>query len=382
MEVYIADISAFLPNEPVSNEDIDKFLGVVNNMPSRIKNIILTSNNIQKRYYAIDPATGNATHTNAQLTAEAVRRLMPYDGFSLSDIECLCCGTSTPDQLMPGHGLMVHGELKSPPCEVISTAGICLSGVTALKYGYMNVALGLTKNAVATGSDIASTYTRARFFEGVKQKKEAFLRKEKLVPFDTAFLRWMLSDGAGAVFLTSTPASDRPALRIDWIEHLSFAGEFEVCMYSGAKKSADGAITGWRDFPTLHDALAEGAFLIKQDVKLLNREAMKVAVEKTLPRVMEKHDLSAAQVDWFLPHYSSEYFKTKFYESMANVNFEIPLEKWFSNLPYKGNTGAASIYIIMEEIFHSGRIKRGEKVLCFIPESGRFSMCFMMLTAV
>jgi 3-oxoacyl-[acyl-carrier-protein] synthase-3 len=171
-------------------------------------------------------------------------------------------------------------------------------------------------------------------------------------------------------------------LRIDWIEHLSFAGEFEVCMYSGANKNANGATTGWRDFPTLHDALAEGAFLIKQDVKLLNREAMKVAVEKTLPRVMEKHDLSAAQVDWFLPHYSSEYFKTKFYESMANVNFEIPLDRWFSNLPYKGNTGAASIYIIMEEIFHSGRIKRGEKVLCFIPESGRFSMCFMMLTAV
>ena len=59
---------------------------------------------------------------------------------------------------------------------------------------------------------------------------------------------------------------------------------------------------------------------------------MKVAVEKTLPRVMEKYDLSASQVDWFLPHYSSEYFKMKFYEYMANVNFEIPLDKWFSNL--------------------------------------------------
>jgi 3-oxoacyl-[acyl-carrier-protein] synthase III len=382
MDVYITDISAFLPNEPVSNEDIDKCLGVVNNMPSRVKSIILTSNNIQKRYYAIDPSTGNATHTNVQLTAEAVRRLMPYDGFSLRDIECLCCGTSTPDQLMPGHGLMVHGELKTPPCEVISTAGICLSGVAALKYAYMNVALGLTKNAVATGSDVASTYMRARFFEGVTRKKEAFMRKEKLVPFDTAFLRWMLSDGAGAVFVTSAPVKDRPALRMDWIEHVSYAGEFEACMYSGAKKDANGTLTGWRDFPTLHDAVAEGAFLIKQDVKLLNREAMKVAVEKTLPQVMEKYNLSAAQVDWFLPHYSSEYFKMKFYESMAKVNFEIPLEKWFSNLPYKGNTGAASIYIIMEEIFHSGRIKRGDKILCFIPESGRFSMCFMMLTAV
>jgi 3-oxoacyl-[acyl-carrier-protein] synthase III len=382
MDAYITDVSAFLPNAAISNEEIDQVLGVVNRMPSRIKNTILTSNNIQTRYYAIDPVTGNTTHTNVQLTAEAIRRLMPYEGFSLNDIECLCCGTSTPDQLMPGHGLMVHGELKSTPCEVVSTAGVCLSGVTALKYGYMNVSLGLTKNAVATGSDVASSFMRARFFEGVKQKKEAFLRKDKLVPFDTAFLRWMLSDGAGAVFLTGNPASDKPVLRIDWIEHLSYAGEFETCMYSGAKKNASGTMTGWRDFPSLHDALEEGAFLIKQDVKLLNREALKLAVEKTLPHVVEKHDLSASQVDWFLPHYSSEYFRLKFYEYMKNVNFEIPLDRWFSNLTYKGNTGAASIYIIMEELFHSGKIKRGDKILCFIPESGRFSMGYMMLTAL
>jgi len=382
MDVYITDISAFLPNNPVSSEDMEKILGVVDHMPSRIKKIILKSNNIQERYYAIDPATGRATHTNVQLTAEAVRRLKPYQGFSFNDIECLCCGTSSPDQLMPGHGLMVHGEMGSHPCEVVTTAGICLSGMTALKYAYMNVALGFTKNAVATGSDLASSFIRAQFFKGVNQKKKTFLEKEALLPFDTTFLRWMLSDGAGAVFMTSTPVSDKPVLRIDWIEHISYAGELETCMYSGAKKNANGTITGWRDFSSLQDALEEGAFLIKQDVKLLDREALKVAVEKTLPRVIEKHDLSPSHIDWFLPHYSSEYFRTKLYEHMKHVNFEISLDRWFSNLTYKGNTGAASIYIMMEELFHSDRIKRGERILCFVPESGRFSMCFMMLTAV
>jgi len=382
MDVYITDIAAFLPNNPVSNDEIDNVLGTVGNMPPRIKQIILSSNNITQRHYAIDPATGATTHTNVQLTAEAVRRLNPYGGFSPNDIECLCCGTSTPDQLMPGHGLMVHGELKTPPCEVVSTAGICLSGVSALKYAYMNVALGLTGNAVATGSDVASTYTRARFFDGVKLNQQAFSRRNRLVPFDTAFLRWMLSDGAGAAFLSTRHESGRPALRIDWMEHLSYAGEFNACMYSGAKKNADGTMTGWRDFPSLNDALAEGAFLIKQDVKLLNREVLKVAVERTLPKVMEKHSLSASQVDWFLPHYSSEYYKMKFYNHMKSVNFEIPFDRWFSNLAYKGNTGAASIYIIMEEFFHSERIRKGQKIFCFIPESGRFSMCYMMLTAV
>jgi 3-oxoacyl-[acyl-carrier-protein] synthase-3 len=379
--VFITDVSAFLPNEPVANDEIEKVLGVVDKMPTRIKKIILRSNDIRRRHYAIDPATGLATHTNAQMTAEAVRQLKPYEAFSLSDIECLSCGTATPDQLMPGHGPMVHGELKSGPCETVSTSGICLSGMTALKYAFMNVALGITRNAVATGSDLASSYLKAGFFEGVK-KREVYSKKDEFLPFDTAFLRWMLSDGAGATFMTSDPVPGQPALRIDWIEHISYAGELETCMYSGGKKNANGTITGWRNDSSLLNALEDGAFLIKQDVKLLNREVLPIAVERTLPRVVEKHGLLAAHVDWFLPHYSSEYYKSKFYERLKSADFEIPFDKWFSNLPYKGNTGAASIYIIMEELFHSGRISKGQRLLCFVPESGRFSMCYMLLTAV
>ncbi|GAG11472.1 unnamed protein product, partial [marine sediment metagenome] len=41
--------------------------------------------------------------------------------------------------------------------------------------------------------------------------------------------------------------------------------------------------------------------------------------------------------------------------------------------------GSAAIYIILEELFHSGRLRKGETLLCFIPESGRFSHCFMLL---
>lgn len=67
---------------------------------------------------------------------------------------------------------------------------------------------------------------------------------------------------------------------------------------------------------------------------------------------------------------------------MKAIGFEIPYEKWFTNLYTKGNTGSAAIYIIMEEIFKSGRLKKDQKLLCFIPESGRFSHCYMMLSVV
>jgi 3-oxoacyl-[acyl-carrier-protein] synthase-3 len=382
-DVYITDMAAFLPNKPVSNEEMDKILGVVEHVPTRIKKIILRSNDIKTRYYAIDPETGKTTHTNAQLAAEAIRLLKPYDSFSLNEIECLCCGTATPDQFMPGHGLMVHGELKSGPCEVVSTAGVCISGMTALKYAYMNVALGLSQNAVSSGSDVASPSLRSRSYSGIgKEKIEEAEQKGEILPFDTVFLRWMLSDAAGALFMTGDRAPDRPALKIDWIENISFAGEYETCMYSGAKKNSDGSITGWREFASPEEAVMNGAFLIQQDVKLLNNDIMYVSVDKALPFVIKKHGLKVDQVDWLLPHYSSGYFRQRYYDQLKAFGFEIPFEKWFTNLSYKGNTGAASMYVILEELFHSGRLKKGQKILCYIPESARFSICYVMLTVV
>jgi 3-oxoacyl-[acyl-carrier-protein] synthase-3 len=60
----------------------------------------------------------------------------------------------------------------------------------------------------------------------------------------------------------------------------------------------------------------------------------------------------------------------------------IPEERWFTNLYTKGNTGAASVFIMLEELFHSGNLQPGQKILCMVPESGRFIVSFMMLTVV
>jgi 3-oxoacyl-[acyl-carrier-protein] synthase III len=379
MNVYINDIAAFLPNDPVGNDRIEDIVGRIRNLPSRIKNRILDNNKIATRYYAIDPATGKLTHTNAQLTAEAVRRLSPYEGFSVADIECLCCGTTMADVMAPGHGLMVHGELGSPPCEVISTAGICLAGITAFKFAYMNVALGNSANAVSTGSELASSVIRSNFFEHLPDPD---MEKSPLLAFESDFLRWMLSDAAGAVYMSGKPNRGRTSLLVDWIDHVSYAGNYDTCMYAGAVKNKDGSVTGWRQLDTIQEAMEKNYFAIKQDTVILNEEVVKAAVDKALAATIAKRDLKAGDIDWFLPHYSSDYFREKLHRALEGIGFAIPYEKWFSNLSTKGNTGSASIYVMMEELFHSGKLREGQKVLCFIPESGRFSMAYIMLTVV
>jgi 3-oxoacyl-[acyl-carrier-protein] synthase-3 len=40
------------------------------------------------------------------------------------------------------------------------------------------------------------------------------------------------------------------------------------------------------------------------------------------------------------------------------------------------------MFIMIDEIFNSGSLQPGEKILCYIPESGRFSVAYLMLTVV
>jgi 3-oxoacyl-[acyl-carrier-protein] synthase-3 len=380
MNVYINDMSMWLPNSPVGNDDIETVLGKIDGFSSRAKRIVLKNNGITQRYYAINRETGALTHTNAQLAAEAVNRLAPYEGFTPNQIECLCCGTTSPDLLFPGHALMVVGELGLPPVEAVTTAGICASGMIALKYAFMNIATGMSQNAVAVGSELSSSFMRSAFFS-TKPGSESDIANRPLLAFDTDFLRWMLSDGAGAAFLSSRPTPNALSLRVDWIDFLTYAGELDTCMYGGGVKNEDGSVTGWRRMDRAQAAEHKHLMAVKQDIRRLDENIVDT-MKRTLATSMTKHGLSAGDIDWFLPHYSSVYFKDKFYRGMREIDFEIPYERWFTNLTTAGNTGAAAIYIIMAELMHSGKLNKNDTLLCFVPESGRFSHCFMHLTVV
>ena len=377
---YITGTSSFLPNAPVGNDEIEQVLGMIAGKPSRARRIVLRNNGIQSRHYAIDPVTGTSTHTNAQLTAEAVRGLADAD-FSLSAMDCLVTGTSRPDQLMPNHGVMVHGELGTPPCEVVSTAGICVSGITALKYAWMAVLSGQATNAVATGSELASLGLHARNFEAESAHRIAQLETNPEIAFEKDFLRWMLSDGAGALLLQPQARQKGLSLRIDWIDILSQADSMEACMYAGAEKLEDGTLRGWQQYPP-EEWNSRSVFTVKQDVRLLNEAVAYQTIGKSLERAKAKRQLKADQIDWFLPHMSSEYFRQPMADCMADAGVAIPQSRWFTNLHSKGNTGSASIYIMIDELLNSSRLQNGDTLLCFVPESGRFTSSLMHLTAV
>ncbi|HEY1992107.1 MAG TPA: beta-ketoacyl-ACP synthase III [Gammaproteobacteria bacterium] len=379
-KAYITELSAFLPNAPIENDRMEEVLGMINGKPSRARRIILRSNGIKTRHYAMEPNTGRITHTNAQLAAEAIRKLA-NGRFQLEQTDLLACGTTFADQMVPSHTNMVHGELGIPPCENISTSGVCISSTSALKYAMLGVKSGEFGNAVTAGSENPSSVMHARYFQPESDAQIAALQGDGIVAFEKDFIRWMLSDGAGAALVQPQPADHGLSLRLDWIVERSYANEQPACMYGGAEKLADGSLKSWRAFEP-SEWMSQSILTLKQDVKQLNEHVMPYTVQRPLQDIRELKSLDPQDITWFVPHYSSHFFRDKVYEHMLKAGFDIPQQRWFTNLYQKGNTGAASIYILLEELFHSGKLKPGERILCYVPESGRFNTAWIHLTAV
>jgi 3-oxoacyl-[acyl-carrier-protein] synthase-3 len=376
-EVYINRLSKFLPNRPVQNDDMEKYLGMIDGKPSKAKGIIMRNNQIKTRYYALDEQ-GNLTHTNARLTAEAVRMLFDND-IPIEKMDMLACGTTSPDQVLPSHTSMVHGELGCHPVEIISPAGSCATGMHAMKFAYLAIRSGERNHAVCAGSELFSTFMLSRNFEKETEKLH-LLDLEPILAFEKDFLRWMLSDGAGAALLQDHPNPEGLSLKIDWIETISYANQLETCMYAGGEKTAEGKMKGWREFES-HELLDRSVFSLRQDVKLLGDNIVKMG-GVFMKDIFSRRGLSVDDFQYFLPHLSSEYFRFRIAEELEQLGMAVPQEKWFTNLTRLGNVGAASIFFMLEELFHSGKLKKGEKILCMIPESARFSYVYALMTVV
>lgn len=376
-EVYIVKTSRFLPNNPISCDEMEEYLGFIGGKPSKSRRIVLRNNGIKTRHYALTKE-GKPTHTNAEMVSLAIRGLFKNDSAGLKSFQFLSCGTSSPDQIMPSHSVMVHGWLpESNAIEVVSPSGNCCAGMHALKHAYMSVKVGDSQKAVSAGSERTSGILRSDHYEEEVQKL-AELEENPYISFEKDFLRWMLSDGACAFLLSDKKNEEGISLKIEWIEGASYAHKVEACMYQGCDKLENGQLKSYMDY-TPEEIVAQSILSMKQDTKLLSQYIISLGFDQ-IKTIFDKRGHSVEEVDYFLPHMSSDFFRNKISEKLEENGMGIPQEKWFSNLTYTGNVGAGSIYLMVDELFHSGKLKKGQKLLLVVPESSRFSYVYALLT--
>ncbi|MFF4507780.1 3-oxoacyl-[acyl-carrier-protein] synthase III C-terminal domain-containing protein [Streptomyces sp. NPDC001401] len=377
MPAYITAMGRFLPGDPVPNEEIEDYIGSVGAASSLLRERILDSCGITSRYYAIDKQR-RTLFSNTDMAVAAVRQAVDRSGITVDDIDLIAAGTAVPDLIAPGIASGIHGQLGGPPCEIVTTHGICSTGMMALKNAYLQVAAGEKKNAIACASELASRFLKSDRFADVRPISE-----DGAIAMEMAFLRYMLSDGAGAALVQDRPAAGGVSLRIDWISLTSYASTEQTCMYMGA---ADGAVDGgaghsWWDYPSAAEAAVEGTLALRQNLGLLPH-LVRIGVRE-YQRLLKEGRFDPDELAWFPAHYSSERMKSMVLKEIERKKVRGPsVEKWYSNLTRVGNMGSASIYVILEEMLREGLVAAGDKLLVMVPESGRFAVSFAHLTAV
>jgi 3-oxoacyl-[acyl-carrier-protein] synthase III len=373
MSAYITATGRFLPGDPVTNDEIDDYIGQAGRASSDLKDLILANCGIKSRHYAIDK-NQRTVMSNTAMAAGAVRHAAERAGLGPNDVEFLSAATTMPDVLGPGHASMVHGELGYGPLEIATAHGICSSGMMALKNAYLQVAIGEKRTAISVASEFAS-----RGFKSSRYSEMRKISEDGSLPMETAFLRYMLSDGAGAAVVQNAPSPSGVSLRIDWISLTSYAHTEQACMFFGSNDN--GCAKTWGDYPTVSAAAADGAFAPRQKLSLLPH-LVRVGIDE-YERLLALGKFDPATVSWFPMHYSSERMKTMLLGELSRRGVAAGRpEMWYSNLTSVGNIGSAAMFVILDEMMTEGLINRGDTLLCMVPESGRFVISFMHLTAV
>ncbi|WP_029417626.1 beta-ketoacyl-ACP synthase III [Brevundimonas bacteroides] len=369
-DVFITGTGAFLPGEPVGVEAMEDHIGRIGGRSSAVGRRALRWNGVETRHYALTP-DGRPLHSNASMTAKALRAALDDAGLGTGDLEFLATATTQGDYLVPGHAAAVHGELACGPMEIASHQSVCASALTALKHAWLSVRAGEAEVAATAAGEFSSRWFRPEFYEGT-----TLVDAKGRARVEADFLRFTLSDGAGAVVLEPKPRPEGLSIKLEWIDLTSLAGRFDPCMWAGSTFADRSDMRSAWSHAGPVAAHASGAVALVQDFELL-----KIVIRAWIGVWLEKVDtgrIDPARVDHLLCHYSARSLREEIVGLLESTAAMIPEEKWFSNLSSVGNIGAASIWVMLDAFLKSGRANRGERVLLIVPESGRAMVGFAM----
>lgn len=360
MPCYITHTGSFLPGPPVENEDIDRFLGSLDG-EADVKRQVLAMNGIVRRHYAQDESQ-RPTHDVYQLATCAIENCLAKCD-TIPKFSFLSAGTTHAPLSGPGLASIIHHRLQvaghiNESVEISSHAGICTSAAAALVAASRAVRTGEHSAAICVGAEHASEVLKSSVIRPVDDRSaQSDVRRSQW--FMSVFLRFMLSDGAGAFLMQNEPTKGSLCFQVDWTHSMSFAHEAPLCM-----------------------KLQNSNSLLSQDVSILSRYLFPTG-RAFVEAALAKNNESLSAYRMVLPHLSSYFFRRKVERILEELSQDpkLPVPYW-TNLATAGNTGSASIYVMLDHFLREHTLNPGDRLLLFIPESGQFNFVMVSLTAV
>jgi 3-oxoacyl-[acyl-carrier-protein] synthase-3 len=304
----IVGMGAYAPKRVLSNADLEAMVATNNEW-------IVQRTGIRERHIAEE---GEAT---SDLAVRAAQQALERANLVPEDIDFIVVGTTTPDMFFPTTANLVQHRLGCRRAGSVDVLAACAGSIYSLTIGARFIEAGKYRRVLCIGAETLS----------------------KITDFTDRGTCILLADAAGAAVLEATDEGN---------------GLLDADLYS------DGQYWDLLYMPgggARHPATRETVDARLHYAKMKGNEVFKVAVRMFVgcaETILTRHGLSVRDIDLFVPHQAN----LRIIEAAAK-RVGLTMDKVFVNVDRYGNTGAASVYVALEEALAAGRIRRGDLVL-------------------
>ena len=253
--------------------------------------------------------------TTATLGADAAKQALAAAGLEPADIGLIIVATATPDNTFPASATKVQALLGSPDCIAFDVAAVCSGFLYAVSVADSMLRTGAAKHALVIGSE---TFSR-------------------ILDWEDRTTCVLFGDGAGAIVLSAEEVADDRGILAT---RLHAEGKYSDMLYVDGGPSTTGTVG---------------------HVRMQGREVFRHAVTNlasVLGEVMGDVGLSAADIDWVVPHQANK----RIIDATAK-KLGLPAERVVLTVDQHANTSAASVPLALDLAVRDGRIKRGDLVV-------------------
>jgi 3-oxoacyl-[acyl-carrier-protein] synthase-3 len=356
-KVKLIGTGSYLPGNPVKNADIDKVLGKLENASTKVKGFIetvgsklLKDGGVEYRHFAIDTETGDLTESIASMAEKAARNAISMAKINTSEIDLIVLSSHAYDYGTPPTSVILQDRLGIKCCAEFEIHSNCSGVGKSVQVAFDALRLGRYKKALIVYSQLSSSFLRSTYFNQSKISRES------------ALLRYILADGAGAIILEAVDHEDQEQLIIDtYVE--SVGGEMAAAMTAGygmADLMAD-TVLGQYD---------KGLHHLCQDFNAVNKNVAEIFANG-LYNHAKQIGLNGNEVDKYIISVPNE----KMYTNYINI-LCAKLNTTKDRIPYSatntGYCGGATLLIHFDEMVRKNIIKRGEVYVIHAVESSKW----------
>ena len=355
--VKLTGTGSYLPGKPIPLSDVDYYLGELTEAPEklqkwlqRMKELMKEMLEVEYYHYAIDPITREFTDDNITMSVKAAKKALDSAGLHASDIDLIVYGSAHQDQ-MPTASVRIQEALGIEQCGELSIHANCTSAYKALLVASDFIRSGRYKNALVISSSMSSSELRAEYYN------QAIVKKEEL------FLRYFLSDGAGALVLQ---AADKKSDGL-FVEHTYMES------IGGKKPSAmlNHRPAYWmnpkQEYELGYHHLSQ---MFNDQLRTHFHDEDGSVFIKGLKRMIAKYPFNINDLRFFQVNFPSKHISELIMDECSELN--IPRKKLYTKMSSMGYAGPPMAFISIDRILHEEKLKTNDLILSFVTEVSKF----------